>query len=208
MGSGRAALWDKIYRENSDFELSWYEPSPTKSSEIIRSLNLDLDCVVADVGCGESLFIDDLLRLGFRNIIAIDISEVALANLKRRLGDMARHVRFIRADITSPDFPQIRVDVWHDRTVLHFLTGEDERGAYLANLKRSLKVGGYAIFAEHSLKGPDRCSGQILRRYEPEDLAAFLGEGFTMVTQFKYDHKTPSGSIRNMTYAVFRRTSV
>lgn len=203
---GVSSLWDKIYSEKSSSQLSWYEPSPTKSSELIGSLGIGRDSVIADVGCGESLLVEDLLELGFRNIIALDLSGRALSNLRERIRDSGQFLECVKADITSSNFPDLRkIDVWHDRAMLHFLRDQEQRKSYLLNLKRNLKIGGYAIFAEHSISGPEYCSGQLLHRYDSIDFTDFLGEGFTLLQQFKHDQSTPSGSLRNLIYSVFNR---
>ena len=53
---------------------------------MLSRCNINKNESVLDVGAGESTFIDYLVNQGFNNIIAIDISEIALNKLKARLG--------------------------------------------------------------------------------------------------------------------------
>jgi len=105
---------------------------------------------ILDVGAGASTFIDNLIDQGFKNIIATDISEIALNKLKERLGkEKASSVRWVVDDITRPEHIQDlrNIALWHDRAVLHFLLEENEQRMYLSILKKVIKKGGYVIIA-------------------------------------------------------------
>ncbi|AKA49130.1 hypothetical protein IX51_08440 [uncultured archaeon] len=208
MTDASETLWDKVYSEKPHTLHGWYEPSPTRSIELIQELSVPLDSVMADVGCGQSNFISDLIQHGFRQIYAIDVSSTAMENLRGALGKDSLEVKFISADVSTKNFPSLdkKVDVWHDRTLLHFFTGEKERKQYRRNLLTNLRSGGYAIFAEHSRTGPEYCSGQKLFRYEADDYRLLLGNDFELIKVFKHDQPSPSGSVRNLTYAVFRKS--
>jgi len=71
-----------------------------------------------------------------------------------------------------------RSDIWIDRAVLHFLLTEVDIQGYFDNLKVNLCNGGYALFAEFSLSGPEKCAGLSLNRYSMAELAERLGPGF------------------------------
>ena len=137
--------WNKIYSQSEVNNLGWYEESPEPSLELIKKCNLNKDAVILDVGSGTTTLIEKLLRDSYTNIVATDISEVALIKARENLHtEEAELVEWIVDDITNPKYlTEIEpVDLWHDRTVLHFLTEENQRNGYLSTLKRLVKVGG------------------------------------------------------------------
>ena len=148
--------WNKIYSTRDVEKLSWYEEIPEPSIRLLSKCHIKKDEFVLDVGADTSTFIDYLIDKGFSNIIATDISEIALNKLKERFGkEKASQVRWIVDDITKPIYIQnLRdISVWHDRAVLHFLLKENQQQAYLSTLKKVIKKGGYVIIAAFSLEG-------------------------------------------------------
>ena len=67
--------WDNVYYNKNENEVSWYQKIPKTSLDHIKSLNLNLDSKIIDVGAGESRLVDNLLDLGFNNIDVLDISK-------------------------------------------------------------------------------------------------------------------------------------
>ncbi len=200
--------WNEIYTWLQTDELGWYEEIPEPSIKLLSECHIDKDEPILDVGAGESTFVDYLINQGFKNIIAVDISEIALNKLKERLGEkQASVVRWIVDDITRPIHIQnLRdISVWHDRAVLHFLLEEKEQRMYLSVLKKAVKKGGYAIIAAFSLNGAKKCSGLNVKNYDQNMLAGFLGEDFSLLEHFEYTHHMPSGEPRPYVYALFRR---
>jgi 2-polyprenyl-3-methyl-5-hydroxy-6-metoxy-1,4-benzoquinol methylase len=125
----RREHWEKIHGTKASNEVSWYEPDPQVSFDLINSVSTKRDSVI-DIGGGQSLLVDKLLNAGYEQIAVLDISQVALEATRLRLGERAKRVAWIQADITeAPDLGQF--NVWHDRAVFHFLTEEPARQAYL-----------------------------------------------------------------------------
>ncbi|CAG0976625.1 demethylmenaquinone methyltransferase / 2-methoxy-6-polyprenyl-1,4-benzoquinol methylase [Methanosarcinales archaeon] len=200
--------WNEIYEALDPDELTWYEEIPAPSIKLLSRCNINKDEPVLDVGAGASTFIDYLIDQGFKNIIAADISEVALNRLKERLGtEKASLVRWIVDDITQPIHIQNLRDiaVWHDRAVLHFLLEEHQQQMYLSTLKKVIKKGGYVIIAAFSLKGAKKCSGLDVKNYDQNMLAKFLGEDFSRLEFFDYTYYMPSGKPRPYIYALFQK---
>ncbi len=200
--------WDEIYEALDANELTWYEEIPEPSIKLLSKCHINKDEPVFDMGAGASTFVDYLVDQGFSNIIAADISEIALNKLKERLGkEKASSVRWIVDDITQPILIQDLRDiaVWHDRAVLHFLLKEDQQYTYLTTLKKVIKKGGYVIIAAFSLKGAKKCSGLDVKNYDQEMLAKFLGEGFSLLEYFDYIYYMPSGAPRPYIYALFQK---
>lgn len=198
MISGMKSHWDSVYTAKPVDQLGWYEDVPGPSLRMLHKCALTADDQILDVGAGASTFIDCLIRQGFRNIIATDISEVALLRLEERLGDDAAQVRCVVDDVTAPmtllDLQNIAL--WHDRAMLHFLVEKRQRDAYLATLKQVLRPGGYVIVAAFSLEGVKRCSGLDVRQYDQDMFLDFLGDGFTLVECSEYTYTTPWGESR------------
>lgn len=202
------AHWNGIYKARDIEKLGWYEEKPMPSLNLLSKCDIAKDDPIVDIGCGATTFIDYLIEEGYRNIAALDISEIAINKLKERLGaEKAASVKFIVDDITQfHQVDQLRnIAVWHDRALLHFLLEECQRQAYLSTLKSAIKEGGYAIIAAFSLKGAERCSGLPVKRYDQDMLAKFLGNDFVLVEHLEYLYHMPSGDTRPFLYTLFRR---
>ena len=208
MNSSSKEHWNEIYTWLETEELGWYEKTPAPSIKLLSKCRISKDESILDVGAGASTFIDHLINQGFKNIIAADISEIALNKLKERLGkEKASMVRWIVDDITQPIHIQDLRDiaVWHDRAVLHFLLEENQQHMYLSTLKKVIKKGGYVIIAAFSLKGAKKCSGLDVKNYDQNMLAKFLGEDFSLIEYFDYTYYMPSGEPRPYMYALFQK---
>ena len=208
MNSSMKEHWNEIYEALDVDELTWYEEIPVPSIKLLSKCDINKYEPVIDMGAGTSTFIDYLIDQGFSNIIAADISEIALNKLKERLGkEKARIVRWIVDDITQPVHIQDLRDIalWHDRAVLHFLLEEHQQDMYLSTLKKVIKKGGYVIIAAFSLKGAKKCSGLDVKNYDHNMLAEFLGEEFSLLEFFDYTYHMPSGKPRPYIYTLFQR---
>ncbi len=208
MNNSMRGHWNDVYSSKDVNQLGWYEETPAQCLELLSKCNVTKDMTILDVGTGASTFIDCLIEKGFTNIIATDISEMALSKLKERLGKQkASLVRWIVDDITKPVHIQNLggIDIWHDRAVLHFLVKDDDRNAYLSTLKKVVKKNGYVIIATFSLKGARKCSGLDIRNYDENLLAELLGEDFKLIEYFDYLYHMPSGEARPYIYTLFQR---
>ncbi|HEY2897044.1 MAG TPA: class I SAM-dependent methyltransferase [Gemmatimonadaceae bacterium] len=202
---GSKAHWEAVYGSRSPTELSWYQPQPTRSLELLEQLGLTSSSAIIDVGGGTSTLVDALLDRGVARIAVLDISRAALEHSKARLGARAASVEWIEADITRVDLgANATYDVWHDRAVFHFLTHRDDRRRYVAAARRAIRPGGVALIATFSLQGPTRCSGLDVVRYDSELLARELGNGFSVERSVDDLHHTPSGAAQAFTYTVLR----
>ncbi len=199
--------WNGVYDSKEVTQLGWYEESPKNSLELIEKCNISKDDKILDVGAGASTLTDNLIKRGYKKIIATDISEEALRKLKERLGEEASLVTFIVDDLTQPKHLNELKDIaiWHDRAVLHFLTEEDERKAYLSTLLQVVRTGGYVIIAAFSLEGAPKCSGLDVRRYDQKMLQEFLGGEFKLIEHFDYLYHMPSGDTRQYIYTLFQK---
>jgi ubiquinone/menaquinone biosynthesis C-methylase UbiE len=127
-----------------------------------------------------------------------------LERTRKRLGDKGHSVRFIVADLAAWK-PDVTVDLWHDRAVLHFLTEPRDRTAYAEALRRVVKPGGFVLISGFAPSGPERCSGLPVLRADPGAIATLLGPGFDLVEAFEEDHQTPFGGQQRFVFTRFRR---
>ena len=200
--------WDAIYKTTPVETTGWYEYEPTVSLRLLRRCDLRLDDLILDVGAGASRFVDHVLELGYSNVTASDISEVALGLLRTRLSEVASSsVRWIVDDVSKPGQLGTLHDValWHDRAVLHFLVDEADRAAYVETLRGVVRSGGFVILAAFSLGGATRCSGLPVRNYSAEMFAELLGRDFRLVETLDHVYVNPSGAPRPYVYALFHR---
>ena len=98
------------------------------------------------------------------------------------------------------------MDIWHDRAVFHFLSTTEQRDAYVAHVRRTVKVGGSVIIATFGLDGPMKCSGLQVNRYAPSAIAALLGPDFTLVESIDDAHHTPTGGVQAFAFGRFTRS--
>jgi SAM-dependent methyltransferase len=158
---------------------------------------------VAIVGAGTSALAGDLLAHGFGHIEAVDIAPAAVQRLLQRFGhDPRLHARV--ADVRTVRFDE-PVDVWHDRATLHFLTGADDRAAYVDAAARAVRPGGSLVIATFAPDGPEQCSGLPVVRYDAPALAALFAGWFDLVESFVQTHATPWGSEQSFVHALLRR---
>lgn len=68
--------WETVYTTKALEEVSWYEEVPTTSLSFLSEAKLPLDAKIIDIGGGASLFVDHLLKLGYKDITVLDISEI------------------------------------------------------------------------------------------------------------------------------------
>ncbi len=202
------AHWDKAFTNNPIDQLGWYEKNPEPSLDLIEKCNLEKSDRILNVGAGATTLVDELLKRGYQNIIANDVSPKALAKLRSRLGDVEGNVQWIVDDLTSPDnLLQIgTVDLWHDRAVLHFFTEESDQKAYFKLLNNLVSPGGFVIIAVFNLNGATKCSGLPVFRYDENMLNSKLGSNFNLVETFNYSYIMPSGDRREYIYTLYQKS--
>lgn len=196
--------WDRIYGEKSDTDTSWYEPEPHTSLALFDRLGVDPARSVIDLGGGTSSLVDVLLDRGHRDLAVLDLSEHALRRSQQRLGSAASSVDWIVADVTTWQ-PARSYDVWHDRAVLHFLTTPEQQSAYRRALQGAVAPGGFVVVGTFATDGPTQCSGLPVARHDPQSLLTTLGSDLTLITQERYEHRTPWGSIQPFTWIAAQR---
>lgn len=196
--------WNSMYQTKGVTEVSWFEPDPQVSLELIKAVS-PMHGTVIDVGGGASCLVDRLVDARFKSITVLDISEIAIEHARSRLGAQAENVRWIVGDITQvTDLGQF--DVWHDRAVFHFLTDSADRQRYVDLAARTVHVGGYLIIGTFAIDGPQKCSGLEVCRYDAAGLSRELGSRFKLIKNVRHQHTTPAGKLQQFFFGVFQHS--
>jgi ubiquinone/menaquinone biosynthesis C-methylase UbiE len=197
--------WNRVYDSKSADAVSWYAPSLTRSLEIFSETGLGAGAAVIDVGGGASTLPDELLDSGVAEVTVLDISTSALEKARAQLGQRAASIHWIAGDVTSVELPEAAYSHWHDRAVFHFLTAEASQDAYVEQAARAIRPGGWMIVATFGLRGPEKCSGLTVARYDGVGLERRFGGHFDRVRCLEDTHKTPWGSEQQFVYCLFQR---
>jgi deazaflavin-dependent oxidoreductase (nitroreductase family) len=200
----RARHWSEVYQGRDVETVSWYQPEPKASLQLIDALGVEPGQAVVDVGGGASLLVDRLLVRGFSDFTVLDISAEALAASRRRIGS-DRRATWITQDLLSWQ-PRRQYDLWHDRAVFHFLTSDSEVDAYRMVLDRSLAADGAVVIGTFAPDGPTTCSGLPVARYDADGIASALGPRFAVVRRVRELHLTPGGTVQPFTWVALRHT--
>lgn len=204
-GFNRKEHWENIYQTKSMDEVSWYQPKPETSLDLVEKFNLPKTAKIIDVGCGDSFFVDYLLELGFQNITVLDISEAAIDRAKTRLGEKAILVEWIIEDVANFQ-PAEKYDFWHDRAAFHFLTDEEDVEKYVDTVSKYVENEGFLVVGTFSEQGPKKCSGIDITQYSENSLKKIFDQDFENIKCFTIDHKTPFDTIQNFVFCSFRKS--
>jgi len=197
--------WETVYRTKDVHEVSWFQSEARRSLDLITRVSPDRSAPIIDVGAGASVLVDDFLAAGYLDVSVLDVSEAALEISRGRLGTDAAKVKWMRADVRRAQLDEGAYAVWHDRAVFHFLTDAADRAAYVEQVRRAVKPGGYVLVATFAEDGPEYCSGLPVVRYSAEGLHSEFGTDFQLVRSEHEDHRTPAGGEQSFLYCLCRR---
>lgn len=197
--------WESVYRAKRPDAVSWYAPHLSTSLELLRRAGLNKHSRIIDVGAGASTLVDDLLDLGVKSIVAVDLSAAALAIARERLAERGNQVRWIVEDVTQLTLPPQSIDIWHDRAALHFLVDPNAARRYVSAATKSIAPGGYAIIGGFAADGPEKCSGLPVARRDPEAIADLFGPEFEFIEGRREIHTTPWGAPQRFAFALLRK---
>lgn len=200
----RKKHWENIYETKQLNEVSWYQPTPQTSLDLISKYANSFESKIIDIGGGDSFLVDHLLKLGYKNISVLDISEAAIERAKKRLGELAKNVTWIVSDISSFS-PTEKYDFWHDRAAFHFLTDSLEINHYVEKVQNSINPEGILAIGTFSENGPKKCSGIEITQYSEDSMSKLFSEGFEKMESFTVDHPTPFDTVQNFVFGVFRK---
>lgn len=196
--------WETVYRNKPVETTSWFQATPGVSLRLIDQLSLAKEAAIIDVGGGASTLVDHLVLQGFQDVTVLDISASALRISRARLDNPVRGVHWIERDLLQFE-PARRYDLWHDRALFHFMTGQRQRAAYRRILDEAVAPGGHVIIATFAIDGPERCSGLPVRRYDAGAIREEFGDTYTLEAEQPESHLTPGGTVQQFTYFRLRR---
>jgi 2-polyprenyl-3-methyl-5-hydroxy-6-metoxy-1,4-benzoquinol methylase len=197
--------WEQIYQERDTArEVSWYQDIPKTSIDLILSTGADHNANIIDVGGGDSKLVDKLLELGFKNVFVLDISANALQKAKKRLGEKAKSVNWIEADVLGFD-SESRFDIWHDRAAFHFLTKKEDIVSYVEIAGKFIKPGSHLVISTFSMSGPKKCSGLDITQYSEDSIKKTFRKDFYHVKSFEEAHITPFNTEQNFLFNLFKK---
>ncbi|MCO4292683.1 class I SAM-dependent methyltransferase [Solitalea sp. MAHUQ-68] len=200
----RKKHWDTIYQTKSLKEVSWYQPTPQTSLNLIEATNLPLNAKIIDIGGGDSFLVDHLLSKNYKDISVLDISNHAIERAKNRFRVNSENITWIVSDIS--DFtPVEQYDIWHDRAAFHFLTENVEIDKYVTTVSKAVKSGGYLIIGTFSEQGPTKCSGIAIKQYSKDSLTEVFNAEFELVDSITIDHPTPFNTLQNFVFCSFKK---
>jgi ubiquinone/menaquinone biosynthesis C-methylase UbiE len=202
------AHWDRLYLSKRPDQVSWYQPEPTLSLDLILRFAPTRHEAIVDVGGGTSTLVDRLLERGYSSLTVMDLSPTALAQSRTRLGAQASRVQWLEADVLEAEIGPATIDAWHDRAVFHFLTDAADRRKYTEQVRRAIRTGGYVLVATFADDGPTTCSGLPVSRYSPDALHHEFGAGFRLVESVREQHVTPTGRLQAFVYCLCRHEPI
>ena len=198
----RARHWDEAYQARGVDGVSWHQPVPRVSLELIDALGISRSTAVVDVGGGASTLVDHLVARGFEDLTVVDVSARALEATRDRLGPDSR-VTFLREDLLEWR-PARRYELWHDRAVFHFLVREGDRRRYLQALRGALAARAAVVIGTFAPDAPEMCSGLPVVRYSADELVSLLGDRFEPLESRREEHVTPRGRVQPFTWLAGR----
>jgi len=196
--------WEEVYGKKEDNQVSWYQDVPETSLRLIRDLRLALDDAVIDLGGGNSNLTHELYKEGYQNLSVLDISGLALARSRKKMGAGGSGVNWIESDVLDFDAYN-QYEVIHDRATFHFLTREDEIKKYVDIVTKAVKTGGFLIVSTFALSGPEKCSNLQVTQYSSDTLTSVFKENFKLITTLNEVHTSPYNTSQDFLCCVFAR---
>ena len=200
----RKKHWENIYETKQLTDVSWYQPNPSFSLDLINKFVTDKDVNIIDVGGGDSFLADKLIEERFTNLSVLDISQKAIERAKDRLGSRAEKVNWIVSDIVEFSSDR-KYSLWYDRAAFHFLRDEQDIEKYKEILLNSTSDDAHVIIGTFSENGPLKCSGIEIKQYSEEDFKNLFGNEFDVLEFINVDHQTPFDTTQNFNFVVMKK---
>jgi SAM-dependent methyltransferase len=163
-----------------------------KKDEVVNS-------TVLDVGSGTGFYIDIWQKLGANKITGIDITEVAVANLKTTFlqHNFLRHD--ISSDISNRNDLLGKFDYVSAMDVLFHIVDDIKFEMAVINIGKMVKSGGYFIYSDNFINGPtDRRMHQVSHSktelysmFEKAGFDVIKHKPFMVMSNYPVDTKNP-----------------
>ena len=182
--------WEKIYSTKALNDVSWYQPKPEISLDFIQSVNFPKEFPIIDIGGGDSLLSDNLIKDGYGDVTVLDISQNSIERAKKRQKESSNKVNWIVSDVLE-FVPKKKYSIWHDRAAFHFLRERKDIEIYINTLVDSLLENGRLILGTFAENGPNRCCSLDVTRYSFENFENLLSDKFSILRKENTIHITP-----------------
>jgi len=182
---------------------------------------LPQDAFILDVGVGRGLWLNKLVKEGYR-VIGLDYVAdiVRLGNRDLKLHGNAERARFIHGDVRDIPLADATFDAVTDIGVLQHLNLVDW-SKYLDEIKRVVKPGGYILNVSLSKETPrflgfrpKTSSDSVFEKFDvsyyffssDEITHLFAGHGFVLLEQRTegFDAKTDPGDSLTLVFSLFK----
>lgn len=198
-----------MYNTKAAEKVSWFQLSANLSLNLIEQ-SCQKSTPIIDIGGGASCLVEQLVSRHYCNLSVLDISQQALDIAKKNLLKSASSsslgcVLWHCSDLLTFNFKTDSFGLWHDRAVFHFLTEDSEQFAYLKQLNKALKVGGFAVISTFDIGGPTQCSGIPIKQYSWHTLSERLGGNFDLISHHQQTHRTPFDTDQAFNYCLFKK---
>jgi len=152
---------------------------------LVHSLKLNVRAIsILDLGSGTGFYIEQWNAMGAKSVTGVDITTVAVDNLRKRFPTNA----FYRADIA--EFQSVEsYDLISAFDVLFHIVDDDRFRAAIENIYSAIRPGGSFIFSDNFIHhGTIKLEHQVSRSLESIE-RILIGAGFVI------DRRTPMFSI-------------
>ncbi|MBI4773496.1 MAG: class I SAM-dependent methyltransferase [Deltaproteobacteria bacterium] len=136
---------------------------------------------VLDVGSGTGFYVEQWAKLGVKELVGVDITQVAVENLSLRYPEYAFH----RLDIGNRihELEKASFDVVSAMDVLFHIVDDEKYANALRNIHGLLKPGGYFIWSENFMKGEALRTRHQVCRSDSFIKNLLLDAGFKIIGQ-------------------------
>jgi EEF1A lysine methyltransferase 2 len=209
--------WNNIYETTEEKKLGWYEDDFSQILDFLNQIPKQDNTKLFISGVGRSALPYLLLKSARHNqqniaLILNDLSSEIITSEKEKYSKeftpTPNNIQWLCQDISQPLPSNLTqncsIDIWIDRAVLHFLIDETDINEYFKNINKTVKVGGYALFAEFSKDGATQCAGLDVTRYDVDMLQNRLSN-YELIKSQEYLYINPNKSPRPYIYTLFQR---
>lgn len=108
--------------------------------------------VIVELGCGTGKITQEIIKAGFKDLIAMDFSEASIKLLIEKLDDRTKdRVLFIKGDACNLPLKDHISDKCASAQVFEHIPGKHEQEKFITELKRILKPSGIATMTVYNL---------------------------------------------------------
>ncbi|GJQ66855.1 hypothetical protein Trydic_g7881 [Trypoxylus dichotomus] len=182
--------WDIFFKKRGNKAFEWYGEYPELCEHLHKNIATKDDILI--VGCGNSVLGNDLHDVGYKKITSIDISAVAIKQMKNLNEKERPSMQFIQMDALNMTFDNRKFSIVLDKGTLDALMPDNQNKTiekidkYFGEICKVLKNGGkyiaISLLQEHIAKkiltyfSSNKWAIKIIRCHEAENKASEASE--------------------------------